>query len=108
MHRQIAKLEMADRNYVDRGSQTLELAQRAHSLYVNQELSEKRKLLSCLLSNCSVDGVTLYPIYKEPFNLIVESIKMQRKYPLLDELCNSLVTGESEIVCRSLQEILAA
>lgn len=72
---QVSGLEQADRGYVDQGSEILELAQGAHSLYVTQGGSEKRKLLNCVLSNCVIDGLTLYPTYKKPFDLIAEGVK---------------------------------
>ena len=81
---QINKFEQADRNYVDQGTKILELAQHAYSLYVGRELSEKRKLLNCVLSNCTLNGLTLYPTYKKPFDLIAEGVKTKRKYPRQD------------------------
>ncbi len=67
----------ADRNYIDQASRILELAQQAYSLYIRQDPPEKRKLLDSLLSNCTIDGITLYPTYKKPFDLIAEGLKMQ-------------------------------
>ena len=78
---QINRFEQADRNYVDQGTKILELAQHAYSLYVGRELSEKRKLLNCVLSNCTLNGLTLYPTYKKPFDLIAEGVKTSREYP---------------------------
>ena len=62
----------------------LELAQNAYSFYVKQEPREKRKLLDRLLSNCTLDGLTLYPTYKKPFDLIVEGVKTTEKLPRPD------------------------
>jgi site-specific DNA recombinase len=81
---QMNRFERADRSYVDEGTRILELAQHAYALYVTQEPSEKRKLLNHVLSNCTFDGATLYPIYRKPFDLTVEGIKTQRKYPRQD------------------------
>jgi hypothetical protein len=39
----------------------LELANKAHSLYVTQTPAEKAKLLRMVLSNCAVDAVSVYP-----------------------------------------------
>ena len=49
---------------------TLELANKAHFLYVNQCPTEKAKLLKMVLSNCTVDAVSVFPSYKKPFDLI--------------------------------------
>src|SRR6185312_1005602 len=51
---------------------TLELANNAYFLYVTQTSAEKGKLV---LSNCSFDGVTLYPTYRKPFDLIFQRAK---------------------------------
>jgi site-specific DNA recombinase len=71
--------QRAHRDYLERGVRILELAQHAYSLYVKQEPREKRRLLDCLLSNCTLDGLTLYPTYKKPFDLIVEGAKTTEK-----------------------------
>ncbi len=49
---------------------TLELAQRAHSLYVTHKPAEQAELLKEVLSNCAIDDVSLYPTYRKPFDLI--------------------------------------
>lgn len=84
IQQQIEKLKTAERNYVDEGSRIIELAQRAYSLYKVQEPQEKRKLLDCVLSNCSMDGLTLYPTYKKPFDLLAKGLQTQNKYPRQD------------------------
>ena len=53
----------------------LELANKAHSLYVTQTPQEKAKLLRMVLSNCSVDAVSAYPTYRKPFDMIFERAK---------------------------------
>ena len=57
------------------GIKILELANKAYFLYVKQTLEEKAKLLRMVLSNCSVDAVSLYPTYRKPFDLIFERAK---------------------------------
>jgi site-specific DNA recombinase len=53
----------------------LELAQRAHSLYLTRKPAERAELLKKVLLNCSTDGVSLYPTYRKPFDLIFERVK---------------------------------
>src|SRR5215467_12933923 len=53
----------------------LELANKAHSLYVTQTPQEKAKLLRMVLSNCAVDAVSVYPSYRKPFDMIFERAK---------------------------------
>jgi hypothetical protein len=48
----------------------LELANKAHSLYVRQSPFERAKLLKMVLSNCAIDGLSLYPTYRKPFDMI--------------------------------------
>ena len=54
---------------------TLELANRAYSLYVRQPALEKAKLLRMVLSNCTVDAASVYPTYRKPFDLIFRRAK---------------------------------
>jgi PglZ domain len=49
-----------------------ELANSAYSLYVSQNPAEKAKLLRIVVSNFSVDAVSVYPTYRKPFDLIVK------------------------------------
>lgn len=53
----------------------LELAQSAHSVYLTANDAERAQLLKTVLSNCSTDGVSLWPTYKKPFDTIFECAK---------------------------------
>jgi len=53
----------------------LELANKAHSLYVRQKPVEQAKLLKIVLSNCALDRTSLYPTYRKPFELIFQAAK---------------------------------
>jgi site-specific DNA recombinase len=53
----------------------LELANKAYSLYVKQNHTERAKLLKMVLSNCGIDAVSLYPTYRKPFDLIFQKTK---------------------------------
>jgi site-specific DNA recombinase len=63
---------------------TFELANRAYSLYVSQNPTEKAKLLRMLLSNCSVDAASVTPTYRYPFDMIFKSAKMEKWSGRLD------------------------
>ena len=52
------------------GAGILELAHKAHFLYLKQTPEEEAKLLKIVVSNCSIDAVNVYPTYRKPFNLI--------------------------------------
>jgi hypothetical protein len=53
----------------------LELANKAYFLYLKQEPSEKAKLLKMVLLNCEIDGTSVYPTYRTPFDLIFARMK---------------------------------
>jgi site-specific DNA recombinase len=52
------------------GVRILELAHKAHFLYLKQTPEEQAKLLKLVVSNCSIDAVNVYPTYRKPFDLI--------------------------------------
>ncbi len=81
---QLQKLQSAERGSVDSALKILELAQKAYSLYITRTPHEKRQLLDSVLSNCSLDGLTVSPTYKKPFNYIAEGLDLQIKLPRLD------------------------
>ena len=53
----------------------LELAQSAHSAYFTLNCHEQGKLLKMILLNCGTDGVSLFPSYRKPFDLIAKRAK---------------------------------
>jgi len=75
------QLTNANRDHIEQAIEILELSQTAYSLYLEQNSVERRKLLGLLLSNCTIDGLTLCPTYKKPFNLIAEGRELQSKLP---------------------------
>ena len=54
-----------------------ELAQSAHSLYLTRNPAEQAELLKNVLSNCSMDAVSLYPSYRKPFDMIAKRAKTE-------------------------------
>src|SRR6185312_4333402 len=73
----IQGLEQANPDQLLTAKRTLELANKAYFLYVTQTPAEKGKLLKMVLSNCGFDGVTLYPTYRKPFDLIFQRAKSE-------------------------------
>jgi DNA invertase Pin-like site-specific DNA recombinase len=55
----------------------LELANRAHFLYLTRNSAERGQLLKSVLLNCATDGVNLWPTYRKPFDLIFEHAKTE-------------------------------
>jgi len=72
--RDIERHRAADDSYMDQGIQLLDLAQNAHQLFMAQPAKEKRRLLNFLLSNCTWQQGTLTVEYKEPFDLLAETV----------------------------------
>ncbi len=61
-----------------------ELANKAYSLYVSQDSTEKAKLLQMLFSNCSVGAVSVTPTYRKPFDMIFKRAKLEEWSGRLD------------------------
>jgi site-specific DNA recombinase len=62
----------------------LELANKAYFLYVKQTPVEQAKLLKIVASNCRFDGVSLYPAYRKPFDVIFARAKSKEWRALRD------------------------
>ena len=58
----------------------LELANKAYSLYVSQNVVEQAKLLRMVLSNCAIDAASVYPTYRKPFDRIFQRAKTEEWY----------------------------
>ncbi len=69
----------------------LELANKAYFLYLRQNPLEQGKLLRIVLSNCGIDGATLYPAYRKPFDLIFDRAQKEEWRALRDS--NSRPSG---------------
>jgi DNA invertase Pin-like site-specific DNA recombinase len=77
----------------------LELANKAHYLYVKQPPAEKARLLKTVLSNCSVDAVNIHPTYRKPFDLIFMQTKNDGWRARRDS--NSRPSGSKQAVVKS-------
>jgi site-specific DNA recombinase len=68
-------LEQASSDVLLTAKRAFELANKAYFLYVTQKPEDQAKLLKMVLSNCRIDGVSLYPTYRKPFDLIFQRAK---------------------------------
>jgi hypothetical protein len=75
---QIQAHHVADHRYYDDGLKLLELASRAHELYLKQPSEQKNKFLRILLSNCTLQEGTLRPTYKKPFDFLARGIESRK------------------------------
>lgn len=71
VRRRLEAFKHADRAYVDEAVKFLELAQRAGEAYAVATPEQKRELLACVLSNCTLTGATPCPTYAKPFCWLV-------------------------------------
>ena len=78
-------LEQASPDTLLAAKRTLAPANKAYFLYVTQNPADQGKLLKRVLLNCRVDGASLYPTYRKPFDMIFERAKNQEWSALADD-----------------------
>jgi DNA invertase Pin-like site-specific DNA recombinase len=71
----LARLEQPTGERLLTAQRTLELANKAYSLYLTRNPQEQAQLLRMVLLNCSIDGATVHPTYRKPFDLIFARAK---------------------------------
>ena len=76
--RDIERHRNADRSYLSEGVALLELANNAQRLFAKQEPREKRRLLNFLLSNCTWEDGVLTVRFRQPFDMLAETITAVR------------------------------
>ena len=70
--------------------QLLELARKAQTLFDRQEPREKRRLLNFLLSNCTWEDGEVVATFRQPFDLLAESVVAERHKKATRMTCNRL------------------
>lgn len=73
VYRKIEKHMDANRSYMEDGIMILELSQKAHEFYEEQDLLEKRELLNYILSNSYLKDGKVIPKYRKPFDLLASA-----------------------------------
>jgi site-specific DNA recombinase len=91
--RDIERHRNADRSYLSEGVALLGLANNAQRLFAQQEPREKRRLLNFLLSNCTWNDGVLTATFRQPFDMLVETITAVRR----ETASESGFGGETEI-----------
>ena len=90
MEEQQVKMAIQGLNSGETGDRALDtqrifaLANSAYLLYVSQNPVEKAKLLIMVVSNYSVDAVSVCPTYRRPFDIIAKRAKMEEWSGRLD------------------------
>jgi site-specific DNA recombinase len=72
--RDIERHQNADKSCLNEGVALLELANDAQRLFAKQESRQKRRLLNFLLSNCTWKDGELSPTFRQPFDMLSETI----------------------------------
>jgi site-specific DNA recombinase len=76
--REIEQHRSADKSYLSEGIALLDLARDAQRLFATQEPREKRRLLKFLLSNCTWEDGTVVANFRQPFDMLAETIVESR------------------------------
>ena len=74
-----------------------ELANKAHFLYLTRNSVERGQLLKSVLLNCATDGVSLFPTYRKPFDLIFERARTEDWSGRADLNCRPLAPQASAL-----------
>jgi hypothetical protein len=90
IHDALGRLEHTTNEQLLTVQRTLELANKAYSLYLTRNPQEQAELLRMVLLNCAIDAATIQPTYRKPFDLIFERAK------------NEEWSGRADLNCRPL------
>ena len=72
------KHQVADQSYIEEGIRLLELARKAHGLFLEQPPAEKQRLLQILLSNCTWAHGELTATFRQPFEWFADATAEHR------------------------------
>src|SRR5262249_38068504 len=75
----------------------LELANKAYFLYVTRKPAEQAELLKTVLLNCAIDGLSVYPTYRRPFDMIFKRAKTEEWSGRADLNCRPLAPQASAL-----------
>jgi site-specific DNA recombinase len=68
----LTRLEHPTKDRLLTAQRTLELANKAYSLYLKRDPEEQAQLLRMVLLNCAIGGASVQATYRKPFDLIFE------------------------------------
>jgi site-specific DNA recombinase len=78
LSREIQNHRGSDQTYLSEGVRLLELAGKTQELFLIQPPREKRRLLNFLLSNCTWKGGALDATFRQPFDMLRDTIQAHR------------------------------
>jgi site-specific DNA recombinase len=73
----LQKLSKADESFNQNISTIFELASKSHELFKSSEIEEKRRIISLLFPNLSMDGEKLVFIVRKPFDMFLNACDRQ-------------------------------
>ena len=86
IRRDIERHQTATESFMEAGVRIVELAQKLHSMFVNQPAHEKRRLLDFVVSNCSWKDGLLTPTFRQPFDILAVAVAKNLPSETLSEV----------------------
>ena len=86
LNEEMQRYTNADENYYITANTVLNLAKKAHEIFQNSEVEEKRQLLNFLLQNLQLKGEKLMFKMKTPFDTVLQSSKCSTVLRTLNEI----------------------
>jgi len=74
---EVKTLQEATFDSFEKADALIKLCQRAPGLFAKQAFDEQTRLIRFIESNATFDGKTLKPLWKKPFDVLVEGLKDQ-------------------------------
>ena len=74
---QLESLKLSPTDSALSAQRCLELANKAYFLYLTRKPAQQAELLRMVLLNCAIDGASVYPTYRKPFDMIFERAKRE-------------------------------
>ena len=75
----ISRHEKAEENQIEQGIRLLDLTQHATEIFLQKGREERRELVKFVMPNSLLDGSTIRPVYKSPFDIIHQLADDARK-----------------------------
>jgi site-specific DNA recombinase len=95
--RALMELEACSDDRLRGAKRILELANKAYFLYFMRKPAEQAELLRMVLLNCAIDGASVYPTYRKPFDMIFERAKREEWSGRADLNCRPLAPQASAL-----------
>ena len=93
----LAALRTENNDRIADAKRILELANKAYFLYVARKPAEQARLLKKVLLNGAIDGTSVYPTYRKPFDVIFKRAKREEWSGRADLNCRPLAPQASAL-----------